>query len=570
MTLQELKDSKNLPNISDSELIKIINDMFKMQPAVSDLSYSLDDSMVEKIKYSPALMDMYIEQEMSKPGVDKSTQYAKVIKELQEREAELSSKQGFEEEKRYLQEKAQTLTSEKMMLDSIMTTFEKNKGTLVNNIDLKSLQHLNKDALALFMMGMSGDLQGLYQLLPLVQQLGTRVDQLYEVVQQNQTMIDTPNGPIHMGETEVEAPPEPEIIPERKPEVTQVKKPETKVILNSLQDLKNKKKIPASLKDEDLIKYCNEILKFNPPIKDMNYVMNQDKYNKLAQSVFFQNAKVKSEIQHEHKGVVDKYSTLIANYQSMLDRMAPYPEFASEVAKITTLMEELKTAQKTYKDTVVGLDAQNIEQYFDFAVSNREGISSLVSNASKGITSAQEEKAIELDEEIATLRGQVERLEKVSDKHLVTRIKRDFNLKRLNNRIERLRQKQGRIKASQRRIININTEMYRRRMEREFEKFEREQGKIDYATQQKLNQVENLNAKKEEIASINRKLTSLEEKRREAGLIGRLRIDGQKEKLDGRRKRVQAAVKRLETKIGKIDLSQQYQTSFNDNFAFAM
>ena len=107
-------------------------------------------------------------------------------------------------------------------------------------------------------------------------------------------------------------------------------------------------------------------------------------------------------------------------------------------------------------------------------------------------------------------------------------------------------------------------------MEREFEKFEREQGKIDYATQQKLNQVENLNAKKEEIASINRKLTSLEEKRLEAGLIGRLRIDGQKEKLDGRRKRVQAAVKRLETKIGKIDLSQQYQTSFNDNFAFAM
>jgi hypothetical protein len=104
----------------------------------------------------------------------------------------------------------------------------------------------------------------------------------------------------------------------------------------------------------------------------------------------------------------------------------------------------------------------------------------------------------------------------------------------------------------------------------EIAKFEREQAKIDLATQQKLSQVENLNAKKEEMDQISKKITSLEEKRREAGFIGKMRIDGQKDRLSDRKKRVQAAVKRLETKIGKIDLSQQYQTSFNDNLAFAM
>lgn len=568
MTIQELKDSKKIPSISDSELIKIINDMLKVQPEISDLNYSLEDSVVDKIKYSPAIMDEFYEQEMAKTGLDKSSQYAKVLKEMQDKQTELLGLSGYEEEKKYLQEKIQIITLEKRMLDSIMETFEKNKTALANNIDLKSLQGLDKNALALFMMGMSSDLQGLSQMLPLIQQLSSRVDQLYGMIQQEQTTVATPEDQTvestteEEKEIEVEAPPKPKIIPEQKPEV--------KVALNSLQDLKNKKKIPASLKNEEIIRYCNEILKFNPQIKDETYIFKQEQYDKLARSVFFQNAKVKSEIQHEHKGVIDKYSTLIDNYQSMLDRMKPYPEFASEVEKITTLMEELRTAQKIYKNTVVGLDAQNIEQYFDFAVSNREGVSSFVADAAKAITSSQEEKAIELDSKIATLTGQVERLEKVSDKHLVTRIRRNVNIKRLNNKIERLRQKQGKIKASQRRIINISTEMYKKRMQKEFEKFEREQGRLDYATQQKLNQVENLNAKKEEIESISRKITSLEEKRSEVGALGRMRIDGQKDRLDNRRKRVQAAVKRLETKIGKIDLSQQYQTSFNDNFAFAM
>lgn len=563
MTLKELKESKQIPNIGDSELFKIVGEMLGENTSVDSLDFVLEDSMVEQIKYSPALIDMYIEQEMSKPGVDQVGQYKVVIDELKNREA-AAEKLGRSEEVKHIKEQRERLEKEHAMLSSIMATFKRDKAKLAT-IDLKSLQHLNKDAYAIFMMAMLGDLQ---QLLPLVQALSIEVNQLHAEVQKAkgaQATVVTPNGQTKTDEEEIEMPPKPEIITPKKPEQTQ-----PKAIKNSLQDLKNKKKIPASLKDEDLIKYCNEVLKFNPPVKDMNYVMTQAKFNRLHDSVFYQNARLRSEMQYEHKGVVDKYGELIANYQSMLDRMEGKPEFAQEIIEIREMMEKLQTARTGYKDTIMGFDAQNIEQYFDFSVSNNQGISEFVSERAKAKVSAQEEKAIELDAEISTLTGQVERLEKVSDKHLITRMKRDFDLNRLNKRIERLRKKQGKIKSNQRKIINANTERYKKRMEREIAKFEREQAKIDLATQQKLNQVENLNAKKDQLARLQQKMVSLDEKRKQAGTFGKTRIDSQKKRVESRMERIAAAKKRLETKIGKIDLSQQYQKSFNDNLAFAM
>lgn len=563
MTLKELKESKQIPNIGDSELFKIVGEMLGENTSVDSLDFVLEDSMVEQIKYSPALIDMYIEQEMSKPGVDQVGQYKVVIDELKNREA-AAEKLGRSEEVKHIKEQRERLEKEHAMLSSIMATFQRDKAKLAT-IDLKSLQHLNKDAHAIFMMAMLGDLQ---QLLPLVQALSVEVNQLHAEVQKakgTQATVVTPNGQTQTDEEEIEMPPKPEIITPKKPEQTQ-----PKAIKNSLQDLKNKKKIPASLKDEDLIKYCNEVLKFNPPVKDMNYVMTQAKFNRLHDSVFYQNARLRTEMQYEHKGVVDKYGELIANYQSMLDRMEGKPEFAQEIIEIRELMEKLQTARTGYKDTMMGFDAQNIEQYFDFPVSNNQGISEFVSERAKARASAQEEKAIELDAEISTLTGQVERLEKVSDKHLITRMKRDFDLNRLNKRIERLRKKQGKIKSNQRKIINASTERYKKRMEREIAKFEREQAKIDLATQQKLNQVENLNAKKDQLARLQQKMVSLDEKRKQAGTFGKTRIDSQKKRVESRMERIAAAKKRLETKIGKIDLSQQYQKSFNDNLAFAM
>ena len=88
MTLKELKESKQIPNIGDSELFKIVGEMLGENTSVDSLDFVLEDSMVEQIKYSPALIDMYIEQEMSKLGVDQVGQYKVVIDELKNREAE--------------------------------------------------------------------------------------------------------------------------------------------------------------------------------------------------------------------------------------------------------------------------------------------------------------------------------------------------------------------------------------------------------------------------------------------------------------------------------------------------
>ena len=207
---------------------------------------------------------------------------------------------------------------------------------------------------------------------------------------------------------------------------------------------------------------------------------------------------------------------------------------------------------------------------YHFAVYNNQGFAEFASERAKEKTTAQEEKAVELDSEIANLTNQRDRLETVKATGLVTKLKRDFDLNKLNKRIERLRKKQGKIKSNQRKIINSNTEKYKKRMEREFEKFQRQQEKIDLATQMKLNKVDNLNAKEEKLENISKKFTSLEEKRKQAGLLGKMKIDAQKATLKNRQERIKAAKKRLETKIGKIDLSRQYQTSYNKNFAYAM
>lgn len=564
MTLQELKDSKKIPNISDSELIKIINEVFKVQPAISNMSFSLEDSMVEKIKYSPALMDKYIEQEMAKPGLDKSTQYSKVLKEIRQKQTELSSKPGFEEEKKYFAQKEQTLASEKLMLDSIMATFDKNKTKLANNIDLKSLQHLNKDALALFLMGMSGDLNSL---LPFVQQLSSKVDQLYEEfknAQTKQTTVSTPNGSDVVEDEMVEEPPLPEIIQTtRTTTQQQVKK-------GTIEDLKRQNIIPRDIKDEDLIKYCNEVLKFNPPIKDANFVFNQTHRERLENSMFIQNARIKKDIQREHKSVIKRYDEIIGNYKSMLSKMQGNPKFEDEIAKVTELIGTLESERASYRETVMNFDGQSIDEYFDFAVSNNAGIASLVSNHASAIATEKEDKTVALDAEISSLANQKQRLESVNARNIFTKMKRDANIKRLTSRIERLKKKQGRIKSSQRKLIDFSTEKYKKRMEKEFRKFQREQEKLDLAVQQKMNKLEDLNEKQSKIDRLNQKIVSLEEKKKTVSDFAKARIDGKKSKLEARRERIEKAKKRLEEKIGRIDLSQQYQTSFNDNFAYSI
>ena len=218
MTIKELKESKQIPNIDDSELFKIIGGMMGENSSVDSLDFVLEDSMAEQIKYSPALIDMYIEQEMSKPGVDQVGQYRVVIDELKNREAE-AEKLGRSEEVKHIKEQRERLEKEHAMLSSIMTTFQRDKGKLAT-IDLKSLQHLNKDAHAILMMAMLGDLQ---QLLPLVQALSVDVNKLHAEVQKakDAQVTATPNGPaqtVEEKEPEIEIPPKPEIITEKKPQ----------------------------------------------------------------------------------------------------------------------------------------------------------------------------------------------------------------------------------------------------------------------------------------------------------------------------------------------------------------
>ena len=572
MTIKELKESKQLPQIEDSELLKIVNEILGEQSQVSDLEYSLEDGMVDKIKYSPAMLDLYIEQVMSSPNMDRSYLYGIILEELKKKEDDLSNKEGFEEEKQYLQTKQKEIQAKKINLDTFNQVYKKNED-LINssNLSENSIKHFNKDALAMMMTVMLGQIDGLQQMLPMIEELSKKVDEMYKIAQQQtQTqsnvqsqILETPNSGMESGPAsfteEIERAPEPKIISE-----------EPRIIPNSLQDLINRNIISKGINSESLIKYCNEVLNFNPPIVNLDYVMKPKELEQLKSSVFYQNIQLQGEIKSEHKVVVDRYANLIGNYQSMLNRMQGNPQMEKEAQEIRSLINKLEKARDSYNLALEGLDGQNIDAYFDFAVYNNQGFAEFASERAKEKTTAQEEKAVELDSEIANLTNQRDRLETVKATGLVTKLKRDFDLNKLNKKIERLRKKQGKIKSNQRKIINSNTEKYKKRMEREFEKFQRQQEKIDLATQMKLNKVDNLNAKEEKLENISKKFTSLEEKRKQAGLLGKMKIDAQKATLKNKQERIKAAKKRLETKIGKIDLSKQYQTSYNKNFAYAM
>ena len=257
MTIKELKESKQLPQIEDSELLKIVNEILGEQSQVSDLEYSLEDGMVDKIKYSPAMLDLYIEQVMSSPNMDRSYLYGIILEELKKKEDDLSNKEGFEEEKQYLQTKQKEIQAKKINLDTFNQVYKKNED-LINssNLSENSIKHFNKDALAMMMTVMLGQIDGLQQMLPMIEELSKKVDEMYKIAQQQtQTqanvqsqILETPNGSMESEPAsfteEIERAPEPEIISE-----------EPRIIPNSLQDLINRNIISKGINSESLIKF---------------------------------------------------------------------------------------------------------------------------------------------------------------------------------------------------------------------------------------------------------------------------------------------------------------------------
>ena len=69
---------------------------------------------------------------------------------------------------------------------------------------------------------------------------------------------------------------------------------------------------------------------------------------------------------------------------------------------------------------------------------------------------------------------------------------------------------------------------------------------------------------------LSRKMVSNEEKRAKANKISQVSLDGQNKVLESRQKMLQSRIDSLKGKVGSVELSKQYSTTFTREYAYAL
>lgn len=563
MTLKELKDKKIFsPDIKDNELIRICNEVLKPSKEIKSVDFQLADEFVSRIKYSKQMIDFMVSKILNNKDLSTTRKYEHCIKYLKDASVFTSKNGALSEEAKYISQVLEKVNKEKIYYETMDSIRDKNKDVFMN-IAPNDLTKLNKEALAA-MMGVilgnqSNTMDMMNALLEQVKQLNAKVDSL---TSNKNKEVSAP----------LEAPPKPNFIPETTPKKVVQNAPNGPVVsrgsngmptlfpMGSLHDLITRNILPK-MDEKQLLDYCNNVLGFNA--KDMKFVPSVTQLDRLKDSAFISSSRIKSDISAQHKGVSGKYTELISSYERMLNDIKGKPGFEKDVASLEQLIDKITKKRDEYSSVISGFEADNMEQYFQFGASRFQ-------DKMGEITSEQQRELGEIDESLKELMDRKKSLEKADYKHFFSKMKNKRDLKKVVSRINKLKTKQGRIKSSQKRIVDIYTSKYVKKMEREFNKFVREQERISVDFQRKQNQLVDLNEKQKKMERLSRKMVSNEEKRAKANKIGQVSLDGQNKVLESRQKMLQSRIDSLKGKVGSVELSKQYSTTFTREYAYAL
>ncbi len=563
MTLKELKDKKIFsPDIKDNELIRICNEVLKPSKEIKSIDFQLADEFVYRIKYSKQMIDFMVSKILNNKDLSTTRKYEHCIKYLKDASAFTSKNGALSEEAKYISQVLEKVNKEKIYYETMDSIRDKNKDVFMN-IAPNDLTKLNKEALAA-MMGVilgnqSNTMDMMNALLEQVKQLNAKVDSL---ASNKNKEVSAP----------LEAPPKPNFIPETTPKKVVQNAPNGPVVsrgsngmptlfpMGSLHDLITKNILPK-MDEKQLLDYCNNVLGFNA--KDMKFVPSVTQLDRLKDSAFISSSRIKSDISAQHKGVSGKYTELISSYERMLNDIKGKPGFEKDVASLEQLIDKITKKRDEYSSVISGFEADNMEQYFQFGASRFQ-------DKMSDVTSEQQRELGEIDESLKELMDRKKSLEKADYKHFFSKMKNKRDLKKVISRINKLKTKQGRIKSSQKRIVDIYTNKYVKKMEREFNKFVREQERISVDFQRKQNQLVDLNEKQKKMERLSRKMVSNEEKRAKANKISQVSLDGQNKVLESRQKMLQSRIDSLKGKVGSVELSKQYSTTFTREYAYAL
>lgn len=573
MTLQELKNKNYVfSNIKDNDLIRIFNEVLKLNPEIKNMNYDLDLNSVYRVIYSKVYIDWFINKKMSNNKFSKAYKCEEILTVLREFLVRASKLKGFGKEVSYINENIMKFEKIKELSEQLDGSLTANMDALIN-LNPKDVSKLNKEALAIYMYT---QLQKLNQGLDQVKisqkdivDLTSENKRLQEEVERLKAELEKKNAQATLHEDVNSSSMQP-LIPgtgvQNAPRNT-VHQMKALIPENCIHDLRNRGIIPSSITDQELIDYCNNVLNFSPKLVDRNSVLSASQINVVVNSNLFANAKIKSETNKNHNSVIKNYESLISNYENMLRSMGGKKEFEAEIEKINQVIGTLKNEMSTYKDIVSSIGVQDYEQQLNFAVSGNSSVARGISDVSKAVVNDQQDRLGILDSEIASLSDRRDNLKDVQAKGL-TGIKRDIQVMQMDARLKGLRKKQGRIQSAQKKIIGVNVGLYRRKMERQFKKYVKEQEKLAYAISKKKNLVSEIESKEKRLALLNLKI-------KDASTIQMTKvgktIEGAKvEKYKREQKALEERLKNLRSKAGSVNLAEQYQTSFDAEISYAL
>ncbi len=573
MTLQELKNKNYVfSNIKDNDLIRIFNEVLKVSPEIKNMNYDLDLNSVYRVIYSKVYIDWFINKKMSNNKFSKAYKCDEILAVLREFLVRASKLKGFGKEVSYINENIMKFEKIKELSEQLDGSLTANMDALIN-LNPKDVSKLNKEALAIYMYT---QLQKLNQGLDQVKisqkdivDLTSENKRLQEEVERLRAELEKKNAQVVLHEDVNSSSMQP-LIPgsgvQNTPRNT-VHQMKTLIPENCIHDLRNRGIIPSSIGDQELIDYCNNVLNFSPKLVDRNSVLSVNQINVVVNSNLFANAKIKSEANKSHNSVIKNYESLISNYENMLRSMGGKKEFEAEIEKINQVIGTLKNEMSTYKDIVSSIGVQDYDQQLNFAVSGNSSVARGISDVSKAVVNDQQDRLGMLDSDIASLADRRDNLREVQAKGL-TGIKRDIQVMQMDARLKGLRKKQGRIQSAQKKIIGVNVELYRRKMERQFKKYVKEQEKLAYAISKKKNLVSKIESKEKRLALLNLKIKNANTI--QMTKVGKT-IEGSKvEKYKREQKALEERLKNLRSKAGKVNLAEQYQTSLDAEISYAL
>lgn len=328
----------------------------------------------------------------------------------------------------------------------------------------------------------------------------------------------------------------------------------------TLDDLK-KQGIFSTMTDQEIIVLCNSL---NINANDMSFSVNDDMINRIIYSSTLNKFRIKSEVTQAHNSVISKYQELIDRYKNMLKDIESNINYRNETTSIKALITNLENEKASYEKEVNGFVFNNTDQYFKHSTGK---IGKVIGDVSSDIARDNSNVDLQIEHELSSLYGSIDRIKQKNSKTLSNKIRDNIKLANLERKVNRLRKKQGRIHNSQQRIIVSNTNMYINGMDRKFERYFREQERINDAIENKKEDLSEIKALRREAQEEQNNIVRLEAQKLNSGVFGRISADIKENRARKNEERMKKRIERIKNKRGRINFTEQFKMELNRSFA---